>query len=211
MFQIKDYDSIAKKRLLINILNICFFVLLLLLVISTPSFESIYFGILCTISIFGMQQLSRKLDKNIGKKREDKIIFSCLNKDFNQRNNGLMVHLTVIAFSFTFISGISESYFKKSSSNIIFIVLITIIVLLLLMMIMVLGFYGMRCYVFDNKIVTVQGVMNFSDIKKYQLILLNNGKVQFEANTGEQYVKLKINNNQSKIVESIIKNNCIIQ
>lgn len=210
MFQVKDYHSIAKKRLLINILNICFFAFLLLLVITTPSFESIYFGILSTISIFGMQQLTRKLDKNIGQ-REDKIIFSCLNKDFNQRNNGLMVYLIVIAFSFTFISGISESYFKKYYSNILFILLITIIVLLLLMMIMVLGFYGMRCYVFDNRIITVQGELNFSDIKKYQLIPLNNGKVQFEANTGEQYVKLKISNKQSKIVESIIKSNCVKQ
>ncbi|WP_273321084.1 hypothetical protein [Vallitalea guaymasensis] len=122
-----------------------------------------------------------------------------------------MVYLIVIAFSFTFISGISESYFKKYYSNILFILLITIIVLLLLMMIMVLGFYGMRCYVFDNRIITVQGELNFSDIKKYQLIPLNNGKVQFEANTGEQYVKVKISNKQSKIVESIIKSNCVKQ
>lgn len=208
MLQLKN--NIAKKRLIINILNICFFALLLLLVITTPSFESIYFGVLSIISIIGMQQLSKRIDNNIGQ-IEDKIIFSCFNKDFNQRNNWFIVYLVVIAFAFTFISRISESYFNKSSSSILFIVLITIMILLLLMMIMVLGLYGMRCYVFENRIVTVQGVLNFSDIKKYQLIPLNNGKVQFEANTGEQYVKVKISNKQSKIVESIIKSNCVKQ
>ncbi|GMQ58502.1 hypothetical protein AN1V17_28970 [Vallitalea sediminicola] len=210
MFQVNNYGNIAKKRLILNILSICFFALIVILTIIIPCFESICFGILSLISIFGMKQLNRNLDKNICLLENNKIKFSCVNIDFNQRNNGLIVYLIVIAFSVTFTSGIAEAYFKKSSSYMIYVLLIIIIVLMLLIIIL-LGFYGLRCYIFHNKILTIQGVLNFSDIKKYQLIYLNNGKVQFEANTGEQYIKLTINKKQLKIIENIIKDNCLEQ